>query len=89
MLHKSLFRLLMLFWVMLIGLLTAGMIVGLTMMWRQRKHLRSLARGQFEDDQWGFGQIAALTIWAPIPVELLYILNGKELFILISRVWSS
>jgi hypothetical protein len=77
MLHKSLFRLLMLFWVMLIGLLTAGMVVGLTMMWRQRNHLRSLARDQFEDDQWGFGQIAALTIWAPIPVELLYILNGK------------
>ncbi|KOS36748.1 hypothetical protein ACN38_g12487 [Penicillium nordicum] len=74
-LRKSMFRLLILFWVMLIGLLTAGMVVGLTMMWRQRRHLRSLARDQFEDDQWGFGQIAALTIWAPIPVELLYILN--------------
>ncbi|KAL4862624.1 hypothetical protein BDV12DRAFT_207109 [Aspergillus spectabilis] len=74
-LHKSLFRLLMLFWVLLIGLLTAGMVVGLTMMWRQRRHLRSLARDQFEDDQWGFGQIAALTIWAPVLVELLYILN--------------
>ncbi|KAJ5991558.1 hypothetical protein N7522_011765 [Penicillium canescens] len=83
MLHKSLFRLLMLFWVLLIGLLTAGMVVGLTMMWRQRRHLRSLARDQFEDDQWGFGQIAALAIWAPILVELLYILNGEELFILI------
>lgn len=76
-LRKSMFRLLILFWVMLIGLLTAGMVVGLTMMWRQRRHLRSLARDQFEDDQWGFGQIAALTIWAPIPVELLYILNGE------------
>jgi hypothetical protein len=88
-LHKSLFRLLMLFWVLLIGLLTAGMIVGLTMMWRQRRHLRSLARDQFEDDQWGFGQIAALAIWAPILVELLYILNGEELFILIGGIWSS
>ncbi|CAP80272.1 Pc12g06450 [Penicillium rubens Wisconsin 54-1255] len=74
-LHKSLFRLLMTFWVLLIGLLTAGMVVGLTMMWRQRRHLRSLVRDQFEDDQWGFGQIAALTIWAPIVVELIYILN--------------
>ncbi|KAJ6186203.1 hypothetical protein N7519_007504 [Penicillium mononematosum] len=74
-LHKSLFRLLMAFWVLLIGLLTAGMVVGLTMMWRQRRHLRSLARDKFEDDQWGFGQIAALTIWAPIVVELIYILN--------------
>ncbi|KAJ6181591.1 hypothetical protein N7485_000233 [Penicillium canescens] len=89
MLHKSLFRLLMLFWVLLIGLLTAGMVVGLTMMWRQRRHLRSLARDQFEDDQWGFGQIAALAIWAPILVELLYILNGEELFILIGGIWSS
>lgn len=88
-LRKSLFRLLIVFWVMLIGLLTAGMVVGLTMMWRQRRHLRSLARDKFEDDQWGFGQIAALVIWAPIPVELLYILNGKGPFILMSHIWSS
>ncbi|KAL5003033.1 hypothetical protein BDV10DRAFT_155433 [Aspergillus recurvatus] len=74
-LHKSAFRALMLFWVLLIGLLTACMVVGLEMMWRQRRHLKSLARDQFEDDEWGFGQIAALTIWAPIPVELIYILN--------------
>ncbi|KAL2847778.1 hypothetical protein BJY01DRAFT_246679 [Aspergillus pseudoustus] len=74
-LHRSAYRVLMLFWVLLIGLLTAGMIVGLTMMWRQRRHLKSLARDEFEDDEWGFGQIAALTIWAPIPVELIYILN--------------
>ncbi|KAH2655464.1 hypothetical protein KXV32_002687 [Aspergillus fumigatus] len=53
----------------------AGMVLGLTMMWRQRRHLRSLARDEFEDDQWGFGQIAALTIWVPVLVELLYILN--------------
>jgi uncharacterized SAM-binding protein YcdF (DUF218 family) len=76
-LHKTLFRVLILFWVLLIGLLTAGMVVGLTMMWRQRNHLRSLARDQFEDDAWGFGQVAALTIWAPVVVELLYILNGE------------
>ncbi|KAF9888540.1 hypothetical protein FE257_008647 [Aspergillus nanangensis] len=76
-LHRSLFKVLMLFWVLLLGLLTAGMMVGLTMMWRQRRHLRSLATDQFEDDQWGFGQIAALAIWAPILVELLYILNGE------------
>ncbi|EAW25583.1 uncharacterized protein NFIA_044020 [Aspergillus fischeri NRRL 181] len=82
-LHKSLFRILMMIWVLLIGLLTAGMVLGLTMMWRQRRHLRSLARDKFEDDQWGFGQIAALTIWVPILVELLYILNGEELLILV------
>ncbi|KAJ0421423.1 hypothetical protein BJY00DRAFT_282246 [Aspergillus carlsbadensis] len=74
-LHKTAFRVLMAFWVLLIGLLVAGMIVGLEMMWRQRRHLKSLARDEFEDDQWGFGQIAALTIWAPIVVEFIYILN--------------
>ncbi|KAL4907804.1 hypothetical protein BDW74DRAFT_148100 [Aspergillus multicolor] len=74
-LHRSAFKALLVFWVALIALFTAGMVLGLTMMWRQRRHLRSLARDQFEDDEWGFGQIAALTIWAPIPVELLYILN--------------
>lgn len=63
----------MFFWVLLIGLMTVGMITGLLMMWRQRKHLRSVAAEQFEDDAWGFGQVAALFIWAPIPVELLYI----------------
>jgi hypothetical protein len=76
-LHKTLFGVWMLSWVLLIGLLTAGMVVGLTMMWRQRRHLRTLARDKFEDDAWGFGQVAALTVWAPIPVELLYILNGE------------
>ncbi|KAL6232347.1 hypothetical protein BDW75DRAFT_217918 [Aspergillus navahoensis] len=74
-LHRSMFRVLTLFWVLLIALLTAGMVLGLTMMWRQRRHLKSLARDKFEDDEWGFGQIAALTIWAPITVELLYIIN--------------
>jgi hypothetical protein len=75
--NQLLFRALVLFRALLIGLFTAGMVVGLTMMWRQRRYLQSLARDQFEDNTWGFGQIAALTIWAPIPVELLYILNGE------------
>jgi hypothetical protein len=87
--HRSLFIALVLFRALLIGLLTAGMVVGLTMMWRQRRHLRTLARDQFEDDAWGFGQIAALTIWAPIPVELMYILNGEYSFLLIAVIWSS
>jgi hypothetical protein len=68
-----LFRILMIIWALLIGLMTAGMVLGLVMMWRQRNHLRSVAGMQFEDDAWGFGQVAALFIWAPIPVEFLYI----------------
>ncbi|KAJ0415585.1 hypothetical protein BJY00DRAFT_326831 [Aspergillus carlsbadensis] len=63
-------------WVLMIGLSVAGMVFGLTMMWRQREHLRAVVmRGQFKDDHWNFGQFAALFIWAPIPVELLFILN--------------
>jgi uncharacterized membrane protein len=70
---KILFRIFMIIWALLIGLMTAGMVLGLVMMWRQRNHLRSVAGMQFEDDAWGFGQVAALFIWAPIPVESLYI----------------
>jgi hypothetical protein len=68
-------RVVLYFVVFVLVMVAVGMVVGLTMMWRQRRYLQSLARDQFEDNTWGFGQIAALTIWAPIPVELLYILN--------------
>lgn len=68
-----LFRILMIISALLIGLMTAGMVLGLVMMWRQRNHLKSVAGMHFEDDVWGFGQVAALFIWAPIPVEFLYI----------------
>lgn len=64
-------------WVSLIGLLTAGMILGLVMMWRQRFYLRSVAGDKFEDDLWGFGQVAALFVWAPIPIEILYVILGR------------
>jgi hydrogenase-4 membrane subunit HyfE len=71
----------------MIGLSIAGMVFGLTMMWRQRKHLRAVVGAQFKDDNWNFGQFAALFIWAPILVELLYILNGW--YILSSLVYPS
>jgi hypothetical protein len=47
-----------------------------------------LAKDHFEDDQWGFGQIAALKIRVPILVELLYILNGEERLKLIGVVFN-
>ncbi|KAL2842473.1 hypothetical protein BJX68DRAFT_257761 [Aspergillus pseudodeflectus] len=64
-------------WVVMIGLSVAGMVFGRTMMWRQRKHLRAVIGSQFKDDNWNFGQFAALFIWAPIPVELLFIVNDS------------
>jgi hypothetical protein len=70
-----LFWVLMIIWVLLLGLMISGMILGLTMMWRQRMYLRSVAGDKFEDDTWGFGQVAALFIWAPIPIELLYLIQ--------------
>lgn len=76
--HQVLFQMLMTLWVLLIGLMIAGMVTGLVMMWRQRNHLHSVAGEQFEDDDWGFGQIAALFIWAPIPVEILFVLHGER-----------
>jgi len=60
--RKHLFRALMFVWVLLIGLVTADMVTGLIMIWRQRHYLRSVARDEFEDDVWGLGQVAALFI---------------------------
>ncbi|KAL4900651.1 hypothetical protein BDW74DRAFT_188089 [Aspergillus multicolor] len=64
-------------WVLNIGLCIAGMVFGLAMMWRQRSHLRRVVGMRFRDDDWNFGQFMALSIWAPIPVGLLYELNDS------------
>jgi len=74
--YRVLFNALMYIWVFLIGFITTGMLFALAMVWRQRQHLRRVVGEKFEDDIWGFGQVAALFIWAPVPVELLSILNG-------------
>jgi hypothetical protein len=54
----------------------AGLFIGLVFLWKQRNELKSVAGGEFQDDQWGFGQVAALFIWVPIPVEISYRING-------------
>lgn len=64
-------------WILLILLMVGGMGLGITMMWRQRKHLRSVAGEKFEDDTWGFGQVAALFVWAPIPLRVLGVFHRK------------
>lgn len=71
------FRFILSVWILLIGLMVAGMGLGISMMWRQRKHLRSVAGEKFEDDTWGFGQVAALFVWAPIPLSVLGVFHRK------------
>lgn len=74
--NQILFKLLVGIWVTLIALMSACMILGLAMVWRQREHLREVVGNNFEDDIWGFGQVAALFIWAPIPVDIFYLLSS-------------
>lgn len=48
--NQILFKFLMAIWVMLIALMTACMVLGLAMVWRQREHLREVVGTNFEDD---------------------------------------
>jgi hypothetical protein len=63
-------------WGLLTTLSTAGMIWGLVILWQQRNELVKIAVPNFEDNEWGFGQVAALFTWLPIPIELSYAVNG-------------
>jgi hypothetical protein len=76
--YRILFDALMVVWILLIGMMTVGMVIGLVMVWRQRNHLRTVVGNEFGDDTWGFGQVAAMFIWAPIPVEVVLLLSGKS-----------
>ncbi|KAM0253655.1 hypothetical protein ACHAQJ_007167 [Trichoderma viride] len=51
------------------------MVWGLVKLWGQRSELIEVAGPDFEDNEWGFGQVAALFTWLPIPVEISYKLN--------------
>jgi hypothetical protein len=64
-------------WSMLVVVAIFAMFLGLVFLWDQRNELKLVAAQDFQDNQWGFGQVAALFIWAPIPVEILYHINGK------------
>ena len=74
--HMAL-RALEVFWGLFVAVSLAGMAVGLATLWRQRGQLREVAGDDFEDHIWGFGQVAALFTWIPIPVEMSYRVNGK------------
>lgn len=65
-------------WGLLTTLSLVGMIWGLVKLWGQRGELIKVAGPDFEDNEWGFGQVAALFTWLPIPVEISYKLNGMS-----------
>ncbi|KAK4065843.1 uncharacterized protein Triagg1_8395 [Trichoderma aggressivum f. europaeum] len=62
-------------WGLLTTLSLVGMVWGLVKLWDQRGELIKVAGADFEDNEWGFGQVAALFTWLPIPVEISYKLN--------------
>ncbi|UKZ80087.1 hypothetical protein TrVFT333_007852 [Trichoderma virens FT-333] len=62
-------------WSLLTTLSLVGMVWGLVKLWGQRSELIKVAGPEFEDNEWGFGQVAALFTWLPIPVEISYKLN--------------
>lgn len=39
---------------------------------RKRDVMRTVTREAFQDDQWGFGQVIALFLWAPFIIQLLF-----------------
>jgi hypothetical protein len=75
------------FWGSFVVVSLAAMVVGLVTLWRQRGELRAVAGDHFEDQVWGFGQVAALFTWIPIPVEMSYRVNGEWLVGLASALF--
>jgi len=51
--------------------LIAGMAYCYAKMYMARQKLAYMARDEFQDNAWGFGQIVALFVWLPLIVELL------------------
>ncbi|KAK1758859.1 hypothetical protein QBC47DRAFT_409683 [Echria macrotheca] len=62
-------------WGLFVSASLAAMVIGLVTLWRQRFQLQGVAGDAFEDHIWGFGQVAALFTWIPIPVEMSYRVN--------------
>ncbi|KAF9479043.1 hypothetical protein BDN70DRAFT_932886 [Pholiota conissans] len=52
--------------------LTIGMLVELTEMEKTRNVMKSIMGSEFQDNQWGLGQIIALFLWAPLCLQTVY-----------------
>src|SRR5260221_10719322 len=51
---------------------TIGMLVELVEMERTRDTMKEITGPDFQDNQWGFGQVIALGLWVPLCIQILY-----------------
>lgn len=51
---------------------TIGMLVELVEMERTRNTMKEITGPDFQDNQWGFGQVIALGLWVPLCIQILY-----------------
>jgi hypothetical protein len=74
------------FLVVLISLgLTIGMLVELAAMERTRNIMTETTGADFQDNQWGFGQVIALFLWMPLCIQLVYYAAHKVPFSTLAR----
>lgn len=60
--------------------LSALAIVMLVDMERIRHRMSKASGSQFQDNQWGFGQVVSLFLWAPLLLQFLYYVYSKFTF---------
>jgi hypothetical protein len=53
-------------------LFTIGTLVGFVKLQRTRDSMRSVTGTEFQDNEWGFGQVMAVLLWAPLLIQALY-----------------
>ncbi|KDR77333.1 hypothetical protein GALMADRAFT_442853 [Galerina marginata CBS 339.88] len=51
---------------------TIGMLVEVVQMEHTRDVMRAVTGPEFQDNQWGFGQVIALFLWAPLGIQIIY-----------------
>jgi hypothetical protein len=56
-----------------------GMLEELSEMERMRSAMKDITGPDFQDNQWGFGQVIALFLWMPLCIQLVYY-TGREYF---------
>ena len=61
-----------------------GMLVELAEMERTRNIMKEITGANFQDNQWGFGQVIALFLWMPLCIQLVYYAIRKSFFFVLS-----
>ncbi|TFK67424.1 hypothetical protein BDN72DRAFT_859158 [Pluteus cervinus] len=52
---------------------TPGVLFFLVEMERTRSVMRSLTGSEFQDNQWGFGQVVSLFLWIPLVIQIFFV----------------